>query len=530
MDRPGFKISHGRSRVLVWVAAIFVMAFQTDAHVGSPNVFFEGYAGSYRTRVVVRPAAVIPGLAEISVRVEGEDVSQVSALPMKWNTGRKGAPPADIATRVRGETNLFAAQLWFMEPGAHGIEITIQGKQGKGTVIVPINAEATRVLTMPRTLGVALVGLGVLLAALLVSIIGAAARETGLDPGKALSGERVWRARGAMVATATLLVLLLWGGKHWWEAEAADYRNNLLSQPVKTHAHVEVVGIFRTLRIEIPDYGRGAPPLVPDHGKLMHLFMVRTPELDAFAHLHPLKLDKRTYSSVLPPLPAGNYSFYADVTYETGWSDTLTNDVEVPTVVAGTDSREKRAANAAAYMDEDDAWTVGSQHAGLPGGDYKPAGGCSVRLLAPGPIEADKNLDLRFSVRDGGGNLLKLEPYLGMTGHLVVMRRDGAVFTHLHPGGSASMASMQLSALRAEGKLPLQVALGKDEPICQLPKPGEKELAWINGAAQREGTVAFPYAFPRPGQYRLWLQVRVYGKVQTAVFDVEVGKSRSSDT
>ena len=53
------------------------------AHVGSPNVFFEGMAGPYPVHVIVQPAEVIPGLAQISARVEGGGVERVTALPIK---------------------------------------------------------------------------------------------------------------------------------------------------------------------------------------------------------------------------------------------------------------------------------------------------------------------------------------------------------------------------------------------------------------------------------------------------------------
>ena len=117
-----------------------------------------------------------------------------------------------------------------------------------------------------------------------------------------------------------------------------------------------------------------------------------------------------------------------------------------------------------------------------------------------GALMANRETSLRFTVVTPAGENVALQPYMGMRGHAVVRRADGEVFTHLHPVGTISMAAQELFARR-------------DRPASPTPASVSRESA-------RE--VIFPYAFPRPGDYRLWVQVRVAARVLTGVFDVRV--------
>src|SRR5205085_308598 len=106
---------------------------------------------------------------------------------------------------------------------------------------------------------------------------------------------------------ALVLALGLLGGRAWWTGVDAAYRTGLY-QPLHATPTARSTGSGRVLRLAIDDTTRTDAkrqwtPLVPDHGHLMHLFLVRDSSLDGFAHLHPLPLDSTTFEAALPPRP-----------------------------------------------------------------------------------------------------------------------------------------------------------------------------------------------------------------------------------
>ena len=195
------------ARRVAATAGALAAAALLAAHVGSPNVFYEGTAGPYPVRVVVRTPGVIPGLAEISVRVPRGDVRRVTVQPVRWDLGLDGAPRPDEARPVEGEPRLWSAELWFMDFGSYSVRVQVEGAAGAGTVIVPVPAVATQTLRMRRGMALGLAGLGLFLFVGALTIVGAAARESVLPPGEVPDAGRRRRSVAARVIAAPVLAL-----------------------------------------------------------------------------------------------------------------------------------------------------------------------------------------------------------------------------------------------------------------------------------------------------------------------------------
>jgi hypothetical protein len=113
---------------------------------------------------------------------------------------------------------------------------------------------------------------------------------------------------------------------------------------------------------------------------------------------------------------------------------------------------------------------------------------------------------MRFAAFRPDGTEAALQPYMGMLGHVAVRRADGSVFVHLHPSGSFSMASQEVFRQREGGARAGGAIAGMNDSTVSI----------------SSNRVAFPYEFPKSGMYRVWIQVRIAGRVLTGVYDLEI--------
>ena len=110
-------------------------------------------------------------------------------------------------------------------------------------------------------------------------------------------------------------------------------------------------------------------------------------------------------------------------------------------------------------------------------------GGYDVRLDT-GRARPGTEADLRFTITKDG-QTVHTEPYLGAGGHLVALREGDLAFLHVHP---------------TEG------AHGH----------GQKKTD------EHDDSIGFAATFPTTGRYRLFLQFKHQGRVQTVAFTQEV--------
>jgi len=453
----------------------------------------ESAAGPYHLLITVNPPAMIPGVAEVHIRVTSGTVDSITITPIYVNGKDQGLPPAADSMQPSADPHWFAGNVWLMESGVWELHAEVAGPQGIAKVGIPVPAYARRTLPMPRSLGALLFALMLALAFGIVSIAGAAGREGVLPPAVTPSSRNLRLGRIAMAITGALVVAILTLGNWWWNAKAADLKHTMLYNPPPLEVLYQADQV--TLRLEEDFWHKTrkdqwSMSLVPDHGYLMHLFLVRVPAMDRFYHLHPEQIREGLFKAKLPRVSSGTYKVFADIVRGTGFPETMVSEIHLPDVNGGPYSGDDSGVNTSGFEPLAHFQTVSPL-----------ADGRMVWDRNPTSLKTGQVYWFRFHVEDARNRPVEdLEPYMGMEGHAEFVKSDLSVFAHIHPAGSVPMASLMIG--QRDSGLPMDHA-----------SMGPR-------ANVRTSEVSFPYGFPQPGDYRLFIQVKRRGHVETGVFDV----------
>ena len=312
-----------------------------------------------------------------------------------------------------------------------------------------------------------------------------------------------------MAITAVIVFGIIYLGKAWWGAEASNYKRGVnFFKPPEAETQLEN-GNRLVIRAkgQDPEWSKRVDmgEVIPDHNHLMHLFLIGTPRMERMWHLHPERGDEGAFAEDLPDMPAGHYEVFADIVDKDGFPWTLVGQVDLPQVhgkpLSGDDSNWNGAALAA------------------------QAGDTNVVQLADGykivwergtaPLVANAAMTFKFRLEDKDGLPAKdMEPYMGMAGHAEFVSSDMSVFAHIHPAGSASMAALDLANGTPKG--PSNGTCGITDQ-CAMPTGMAMPMP-----APVSAEVSFPYGFPKAGDYRIFVQVKRAGQIETGVFDAHV--------
>jgi hypothetical protein len=533
------------TRLILTLAALLVASTPAHAHVGSPDIYADGNAGPYRLFVTVRPPQVIPGVAEIEVRAvdsagnalqTSSGISTIEMAPIPLTGEASLHPPvADQMKQSAQDKSFFTGALWIMASGSWQVRFTVNGAQGKGVLSIPVAATSSSTRGMQTGLGLLLGGLGLLLVAGVVGIVGAAARDAQLPPGAVASESARRRAFIGMGIALVLTIAAVWFGNEWWKGEADNYARYVY-KPLTMQA---ALASNQTLTLKIEDPGwlksRKIDDFVLDHDHLMHLYMIREPGMDVVYHLHPDQVAPGEFQLPLPSVPAGTYSLYADVVHATGFPETLVGSITLPEIsgrpLAGDDAK-----GVAQPLPASRGTTPTCGADPVAGPRFKLPDGYTMVWNNPAPQPAKTPEIFTFSLLGVDGMPAPdMALYMGMPGHAAFVKQDGTVFAHVHPSGTVSMAALMMAAAENQPGYSLRTQAQSNQSQAGSPRfdamaamPGMAMQPASEPSTRPPSTVGFPYGFPTPGAYRIFVQMKHSQTVETAAFDACAGSPKAN--
>lgn len=441
-----------------------LLALPAHAHIGSPDTFVQATAGPYKFLIAAHPPAVYPGALELDLRFNPADRITTATASLD------GSPTTPVKIFDAGTAT---ATLWLPTPAAHTIHITVQGS----TYDLALPAAAVTVPDKSSDFSWKEVSTALIIIATLGFVFATLERRRRKQ-GRPI---RFWHVMVMISATVVIIILL---GKYF------DHRN--APQPQTTLTASLTNG---TLDITLTNPAENFANLIPDDGKLMHLFLIRQPQQDVFLHLHPHQLSPGHFTVALPAMPPGTYRMFTDFYLSpTGnlkdaraETDTITLDLPANFHPSISDPD-----NTIAVLPPANAGVPHSSAASSPMSGVTTSAdsttrtahqldGYTLTLVTPGiihPLHA--NLFQVMLLDPTGHPPADMALYLNMPAHAVVVRSDNAVFAHIHPGGT----------------LPCS-AIGR-APQVWIPRPGSRRHKCQCQCPPHPTSPPSPMAFPQP--------------------------------
>lgn len=253
---------------------------------------------------------------------------------------------------------------------------------------------------------------------------------------------------------------------------------------VETAPAVVRAGEKTTLRFRAYRPGTDAPvkAFYWVHTKQWHQFVI-SEDLEHYQHIHPAMASDGTWSiDAMLPRP-GYYELIADFFPSEGSAQLLSH----PLITAGY--AQDLVAGSAHLVPETYPLT-------------KTAKNLSATIdLDPPQLVAGLTCRVNFHVKDSktGEPVTDLQTYLGAFGHAFVMSEDRVDYVHVHP---------------------LNVLIGSQEdgapPIFLIPP--DADLDAIRGGPD----ITFEALMPRPGKFRMWVQMQRHDTVELFVLTFNV--------
>ena len=461
------------------------------ASAGNPGEFLDASAGPYPLSISVKLPRASPGVAQVEIRVGAKGVTAIRLVGTPVSgPGAQIAPSQEWMQKSGNEPNFFTGPLWLMAAGPWKARVIVDGEQGQGELFVTVPAAMSKPMPMNYPLAGMLGLLGLLLWFGLAGIVGTSVREGHLKSGHSPTRANKMSARLGMLLAAIALGGVLYGANLWWTSEA-EYYAGLVYQPLGFEVEINPNGNLMT-SILAKDKADNANDLIPDSGHFMQLLVVSVPAMDKMWSLYPEMQVRGVFNMRLPSMDAGKYRFYGDIVHASGFPETLTAELDLKNSLRGQP------------LEGDDAQTS------APPAGRNPEPGMSVlgekyrMVMVRGnkPVKTRVATHFTFRVETRAGKPAEdLELYMGVPGQAIFIKNDMTEFARVNPSGTIPMAALRLFAL-----------------------PGREAFADRTTHSMNMGLpaeVVFPYGIPSPGNYRIFVQVKRAGKIETGTFDID---------